>query len=53
MGALGKGIATAFVATFYGVGLANIILLHAASAASAAHDHADLARALASLARPA
>jgi chemotaxis protein MotA len=27
VGALGKGIATAFVATFYGVGLANIILL--------------------------
>ncbi|RLT40656.1 MAG: hypothetical protein DWI58_10460 [Chloroflexi bacterium] len=34
VGALGKGIATAFVATFYGVGLANIILLHAASASS-------------------
>lgn len=27
VGALGKGIATAFVATFYGVGLANIVLL--------------------------
>lgn len=27
VGALGKGIATAFVATFYGVGLANVVLL--------------------------
>ena len=27
VGELGKGIATAFVATFYGVGLANIVLL--------------------------
>jgi chemotaxis protein MotA len=27
VGALGKGIATAFVATFYGVGLANVVFL--------------------------